>query len=179
MLLQALFQHAGSQTNCLPRLATGSVLRSSSRFLRQPINFPRSGIAQSARGKATKARTLSKPSVISKPPPKQPSIANSPSIPGPAAQYRSFADTLALRSSPTLLYQSPSTLVFTAASYAIGGFCFFWAGWNFYTTYLVPPEDLSKFLSIGIGTVCFGMACAGTWMILGVRPSDSDSHCRS
>jgi len=49
-----------------------------------------------------------------------------------------------------------------------------WAGWNFWTTYLFAPEGLSQWVSVGMGVLCFGMTCFGTWIILGVK---STPHC--
>lgn len=129
---------------------------------------------QLATKKAAKVRPPSKPPMTHKHSSKAANIVISSPPRGPAAHYRSFADTLALRSSPTLLYQSPSIVVFTVASYAFGGFCLAYGGWNFYTTYLNAPEGLSKWVSLGMGAVCVAMSCFGTWMILGVR---SMHHC--
>lgn len=149
----------------LPQLASKASLKCRS----QLRYFSRSPFVQLASKKATKARPPSKPSVTQRPPSNPKSLPKSASVQGPTAQYRSFADTLALRSSPTLLYQSPAQVAFTVASYAFGGFCFMWAGWNFWSTYLYAPEGLSQWVSVGMGALCFAMACFGTWIILGVK----------
>lgn len=154
----------------LPQLASKTSLRCRN----QARYFSRSELVQLASRRAPKARPPSKPSAtqISPSNPKNP--PKSAPLQGPAAQYRSFADTLALRSSPTLLYQSPAHVAFTVASYAFGGFCLVWAGWNFWTTYLYAPEGLSEWVSVGMGVLCFGMTCFGTWILLGVK---STTHC--
>lgn len=138
--------------------------RSQSRF------FSRSTLFQLASKKAPKARPPAKLPATQRPPSSPTTLPKSTALQGPAAQYRSFADTLALRSSPTLLYQSPTQVAFTVASYAFGGFCLVWAGWNFWSTYLYAPEGLSQWVSVGMGGLCFAMSCFGAWIILGVRP---------
>ena len=150
----------------LPQLAVNT----SKRFILCRIQsrcFSKSTSVQLASKKTPKARPQPK-TPISQRPPSKPTTINSPPAQGPTTQYRSFADILALRSSPTLLYQSPSQVGFTVACYAFGGFCLAWAGWNFYATYLYAPEGLSKGISVGIGGACIAMTCFGTWLILGV-----------
>ncbi|KAI9842392.1 MAG: hypothetical protein M1838_003162 [Thelocarpon superellum] len=85
----------------------------------------------------------------------------------PAAKYLSYADTLARRPSPTLLYRAPSHTLYKLGSYGFGGFCLSYAGYNFYAHYLYPPEGLSPWVPVAFGGVCFAMTCAGTWLLLG------------
>ena len=87
----------------------------------------------------------------------------------PGAAYKSYSDVLAARSSPTLLYQASAPLLYITGCYILSGFCFFYAGWNFYATYLNPSESLGSWLPIMIGGVCVGMAFFGTWVLFGVR----------
>ncbi len=89
--------------------------------------------------------------------------------------YRSFAETMALRPSPTLLYQAPSHTVYIVGSYVIGGFCLAYAGFNFYSHYLLPPEGLAPWVPIAFGGVCVFMTCFGTWLIL--APARLVSSC--
>lgn len=153
----------------LPQLASKTSLqcRTQARY------FSKSKLVQLASRKAPKARSPQKPSERQSPPSNPKILLKSAPLQGPAVQYRSFADNLALRSSPTLLYQSPAHVAFTVASYAFGGFCLVWAGWNFWSTYLYAPEGLSQWVSVGMGAVCFAMTCFGTWIILGVK----STHC--
>ncbi|KAI9755374.1 MAG: hypothetical protein M4579_004303 [Chaenotheca gracillima] len=82
-------------------------------------------------------------------------------------QTQSFADTLAIRSSPTLLYQAPPYRAFILGSYAFSFFCFSYAGWNFYQHYLFPPPGLATWVPIAFGVVCIFMTGFGTWLLLG------------
>lgn len=87
----------------------------------------------------------------------------------PPKAYGSFADTLALRSSPILLYQSPSHAVYITGCWMLGGFCMTYATFNFYTQYLNPIKGTPEWIPVLMGGVCVAMACAGTWAIFGVR----------
>ncbi|KAI9798099.1 MAG: hypothetical protein M1833_004996 [Piccolia ochrophora] len=82
------------------------------------------------------------------------------------AIYRTFADTLALRQSPTLLYQAPPHAGYIIGSYTSGLFCITYAGYNFIAHYLQPPVDLPGWVPIAFGFVCFFMTCMGTWLLL-------------
>ncbi|KAI9886691.1 MAG: hypothetical protein M1823_001467 [Watsoniomyces obsoletus] len=73
---------------------------------------------------------------------------------------------MACRPSPTLLYQAPSHTVYIVGSYIFGGFCLAYAGFNFYSHYLLPPEGLAPWVPIAFGGVCVFMTCFGTWLIL-------------
>ena len=91
--------------------------------------------------------------------------------------YKSYADTLALRSSPTLLYQAPSPTSYIAGCFLLGGFCFTWAAINFYSQYLYPADGTPAWVPVFVGGVCVAMTCFGTWTILGVRHAAfSKSH---
>ena len=83
--------------------------------------------------------------------------------------YKSFSDVLAARPSPTLLYQSSSPILYITGCYILSGFCFGYAGWNFYSTYLHPPEMIGYWIPIMVGGVCVAMAFFGTWLFFGVR----------
>lgn len=87
----------------------------------------------------------------------------------PYKAHASFADTLALRSSPVLLYQSPSHVVYITGCWLLGGFCMTWATFNFYSQYLDPIKGTPGWIPVLMGGVCVAMVCAGTWAIFGVR----------
>ena len=86
----------------------------------------------------------------------------------PHKAYRSFADTLALRSSPILLYQSPSHAVYITGCWLVGGFCMTWATFNFYIQYLDPIKGTPEWIPVLMGGVCVATMCLGTWVILRV-----------
>lgn len=79
--------------------------------------------------------------------------------------YRSFAEKLAGRQSPTLLYQASSHKGFTMGSYALGAFCWAYAGINFFNEYLHPPAGVMTWIPIMFGTLCVIMTGFGTWFI--------------
>lgn len=79
--------------------------------------------------------------------------------------YRSFAEKLAARQSPTLLYQASSHKGFTIGCYALGAFCWAYAGINFYNEYLHPPPGVMNWIPILFGTLCVIMTGFGTWFI--------------
>lgn len=79
--------------------------------------------------------------------------------------YRSFAEKLAGRQSPTLLYQASSHKGFTMGSYALGAFCWAYAGINFFNEYLHPPAGVMSWIPIMFGTLCVIMTGFGTWFI--------------
>jgi hypothetical protein len=80
--------------------------------------------------------------------------------------YQSYATTLAQKSHPTLLYQAPSHTIFMICCYSGALFCFSYAGFNFWTQYLVPPESLASWVPIAFAGVCFVMAAGGAWLVL-------------
>lgn len=82
--------------------------------------------------------------------------------------YQSFAQLLALRQSPTILYQAQSHTWFIVNCYVVSGFCFTWAGINFYNEYLYPLEGIPPFLSVIMGGVCLFMVAIGGWFIVRV-----------
>ncbi|KAI9838535.1 MAG: hypothetical protein M1819_004844 [Sarea resinae] len=103
---------------------------------------------------ATASKKAATGTISSPPPPK-------------TTRYQSFADSLALRPEPTLLYRAPPHGLYITGCYAFGGFCFIYAGYNFYTMYLRPPASLPKWVPMAFGAVCFTMACFGTYCVLG------------
>ena len=84
-----------------------------------------------------------------------------------APKFRSFADTIAAKERPTLLYQAPEHGGYVIASYAAGLFCFSWAGYHVWQHYLFPPVDLPFWVPPLYGIIGFAMTCFGTWVILG------------
>lgn len=89
------------------------------------------------------------------------------------AAYKPLTETLALRSSPTLLYQASSYTYYLFACYAAGGGLLAAAWFNFQTQFYVQPggvpQWVPRFTSIG----SFMIACGGFWMFLRVRRTAS------
>ena len=89
------------------------------------------------------------------------------------AAYKPLTNKLALRSSPTLLYQASSYTYYLFACYAAGGGLLAAAWFNFQTQFYVQPggvpQWVPRFTSIG----SFMIACAGFWMFFRVRRTAS------
>ncbi|KAI9675107.1 MAG: hypothetical protein M1817_001515 [Caeruleum heppii] len=104
-------------------------------------------------------------------PPQQQKASLNPSTPSltptPPPIHQTYATTLALRPSRTLLYRGPSHRLYTLGSYVFGGFCFAYAGWNFYAQTLDPPEGLAPWIPWAFAGVCVGMAGLGVWLVRG------------
>ena len=150
------------------RLAAGSSQHRACRFLHKSKVqwFGRRSFQSGARQLASKKS----PALAKKTHPSSSSTSRTaPLSKSPGVAYKSFSDVLAARSSPTLLYQASAPLLYITGCYILSGFCFFYAGWNFYAIYLNPPETLGSWLPIMIGGVCVGMAFFGAWVLFGVR----------
>lgn len=83
------------------------------------------------------------------------------------ATYQSYASTLAQKGHPTLLYVAPSHTAFLISSYSGAAFCFSYAAFNFWSSYLNPPPGLSTWVPIAFGAICVGMSAMGAWLMLG------------
>ena len=80
--------------------------------------------------------------------------------------YTTYAQALAQKPHPTLLYQAPSHTIYILASYSGAFFCFSYAAWNLNTTYFHPPEGLAPWVSNSFGGICFLMAAFGGYLLL-------------
>lgn len=100
----------------------------------------------------------------------KPQVAAHTNLPSARSKYQSFADTLASRKSPTLLYEAPSSTLYITGCYLFSTACFSIGGINFYNSYLHPPAELSSWLSVAVGGACVAMTFFGLWSLLGVYP---------
>lgn len=107
-----------------------------------------------------------------------PSTSSKPSAPPQAGKFvsiprnpalRPFAQSLALRPSPTLLYQVHSQTNFTVGCYLVGGILVIVSVINFYNEYLHPLERTWAFIPTMMAGVCLVMLCLGLWVIRRVR----------
>jgi hypothetical protein len=87
---------------------------------------------------------------------------------GNRLSYESFSESLARRPSPTVLYEAPSPYLYITGCYVLATACFAYAGFNFESTYLHPPQQLGYWIPIAVGGVCVAMAFFGVWSIFGV-----------
>lgn len=97
---------------------------------------------------------------------------NKPSLtptisPRPSQTYQTYATLLALKPHPTLLYRAPSHGAFILSSYLTAGFCFTYAIIAFWSNYLRAPETINKWVPVAFGGICFLMAGAGGFFLLG------------
>jgi hypothetical protein len=106
------------------------------------------------------AKKLQQPST------RAPTSALKSSVP-PPKNYQSFAESLAVKTHPTLLYTAPPHTLYIVASYTGAFFCFSYAAYNFNANYANAPPDLSPWVPVAFGGVCFLMACFGGWLVLG------------
>lgn len=91
-----------------------------------------------------------------------------PTLKSAHGAYKSLADTLSSRSSPTLLYQAPSPTVYIAACYSFGTFCLVYAGFVFYSQYLHPMDGTPVWLPVMMGGISVFMTFVGIRSFLGV-----------
>lgn len=108
--------------------------------------------------------TVTKPSIRS--PTKVPNTVKKSRTPPQPIQYQTYADILAKKDTPTLLYRAPSHTLFLAASYAGATFCTLYAVFNYNANVLHPPEGLPTFVPYAFGGVCFLMAVLGGYILL-------------
>lgn len=82
--------------------------------------------------------------------------------------YKSFAQTLASRSEPTLLYQGNSTTIYRLGCYTVGLLCFGWSLHAAYQMFFHPPSFMNRFLKSMYYGLC-GLA-AGMAALFLMRP---------
>lgn len=109
-----------------------------------------------------------KPAVRQLPPRSQPAARPLQISKGNRLSYESFSESLARRPSLTILYEAPSPYLYITGCYVLATACFAYAGFNFESTYLHPPEQLGYWIPIAVGGVCVAMAFFGVWSIFGV-----------
>ena len=136
---------------------------------RLSVSCPRWKFSNSAQSLAQgKART---PQVPKRATPKtsQTLISKSPK---PAA-YEALSEKLALRPSPTLLYQAPSYTHYLFGCYAVGGGLLAAAFFNYQTQFYVQPGGVPRWVPLFTSVGSFMMACLGFWMFSKVRRTAS------
>lgn len=83
--------------------------------------------------------------------------------------YTPFAQSLANRPSPTLLYQVHSQTNFTVGCYIVGTAIVVMAVFNFYTEYLHPLDRTYAWVPVIMAAFCLAMLALGLWVIRRVR----------
>lgn len=107
------------------------------------------------------------PVKVATPPPKPGKFISIPQSRNPA--YTPFAQALALRPSPTLLYQVHSQTNFTVGCYVVGGLLIVVSVINFYNEYLHPLERTWAYIPPMMAGVCLVMLGIGLWVLRRVR----------
>lgn len=80
-----------------------------------------------------------------------------------AGEYQTMGQSLARRSSPTLLYQSPPFKLFFLGYYLAGGFCFAYSVVNFRLHYLNPVPGISEWVRYSFVGITLFVAIAGVF----------------
>lgn len=89
------------------------------------------------------------------------------------AAYEPLTDKLALRTSPTLLYQASSYTHYLFGCYVVGGGLLAAAWFNYGTQFYVRPGGVPPWVPYFTSTGSLLIACGGFWMILKVRRTAS------
>ena len=102
-----------------------------------------------------------------------------PTLPTPRkpAEYESLSEKLALRTSPTLLYQASSYNHYIVACYMVGGFLISVGALNAQTPSFARPGDLPAYVPVFAAVGSFAIACIGFWMCLKVDRSSVAHVC--
>lgn len=79
------------------------------------------------------------------------------------SSFDAYAEQLANRASPTLLYEAPSHAFYNTGWLLLGGFCLTWAIINFKHHYLHPAAGTPTFIPYMMGAACVGMMFGAGW----------------
>ena len=120
--------------------------------------------SSSFRNSARKVETLSRSGRVTQNAPRMVQASR-----GSGASYKSFAQTMAERTSPVLLYQAPPASMYILGCYTLGGMSLLFASVNFYFHYLYPVDGTPTWIPIFIGSVCVPVAIFGGLMVFRVR----------
>lgn len=120
---------------------------------------------------ATRAKPKLKPTGPRKPPPPPPTQAPKTLTPFSPATVRkphtgSYLDQLAARGRTTL-YEAPSHFWFRTSSLCAAAFCISYTVYQYWSTYLHPPEGLVWWVPYAFGVICVFMASVGTYFAMG------------
>lgn len=85
------------------------------------------------------------------------------------AAYEPLTEKLALRASPTLLYQASSYTDYLFGCYAVGGGLLAAAWFNFRIQFYVRPGGVPQWVPLATSLSSLMIACGGFWMLLRVR----------
>lgn len=83
--------------------------------------------------------------------------------------YKTYAETLNSRPSPTLLYQAPSPALYVIGCYTLGGFCITYGAYNFWANYLHPYGQPPAWVPIAFGAIALATGVFGCYVLYGVR----------
>jgi len=100
----------------------------------------------------------------------------SPSVGSSTGSLLPATHKLALKSSPTLLYQARSTVLYMVGCHAISGVCFFIGGLNLWNVYIDKPEHLNTLLSNAVAGCCVAIFFLGIYNLLKVSDRDGSLY---
>ncbi|KUJ21161.1 uncharacterized protein LY89DRAFT_778775 [Mollisia scopiformis] len=102
------------------------------------------------------------------PQPSKPSLASTKtSPPTNLPVYASYANTLANKSHPTLLYEAPSHTLLMICAWTGAATCFGYSLYNCWTVVLNPNPGLAQWIPLAFGGVVILMSALGTWLVFG------------
>ncbi|KAJ9154778.1 hypothetical protein NKR23_g2396 [Pleurostoma richardsiae] len=130
----------------------------------QHLHQPSRSFQISARFRLAAAR----PAAAPKPTARAPAPSSSPaggSKPA-ASPLRSYAEQLAARGAPTVLYEAPSHFWLRLSAYGAGFFCTFYAIGNYWSIFLHPPVGLPWWVPHAFAVICVTMGAMGGWFLL-------------
>ena len=135
----------------------------------KPLRFQSSRSSRSSFQISFTRRLSSKATTPQTPPKKAtapPRTANT-STPTATAALRSYAEQLARKNAPTILYEAPSHFWLRVFSFAAGGFCMSYAAINYWSITLHPPEGVAWWVPHGFAVICVFMGAMGGYFVLG------------
>lgn len=150
--LRSCFQQCGSKLQIPP-------LSSFLRITESTVSHPRCMFATSRQLASKKTRFVQKKSNSSS----KPARAALPNVPEIIPTYTSYVDNIALRKSPTLLFQSSSHIGYLVGCYTLGGLCFAYSVINFNNYYLHPPDGVWAPVPIFLGGLAVFMIGVGVF----------------
>ena len=91
--------------------------------------------------------------------------------------FRPYVARLAMKSSPTLLYQAPSHASYKTGCYVFGGFCISYAAFNIYDKLLFPVYDIPNWIRVTQTGICLALFVVGPLYLHKVNTTATSIFC--
>ncbi|KAK2026785.1 hypothetical protein LX32DRAFT_594014 [Colletotrichum zoysiae] len=118
---------------------------------------------------ATAPKTLTPKPKPTVPGPKRPASPASPAAVSSAGSAYALTTQLAQRSQPTVLYEAGSHFWMKLSAWAAMLMFYSYAGINYYTMLLHPPEDIAAWVPHAFAVICLAMAAFGSYFFYNTR----------